>query len=486
MPSLAIQRGQQLGPQDINIFVRDRVGNFTDPYSLTYALFEMPSNILVGPPDRTPVKSGVGQYYVGIQVPTDLREGAYVVRWFLREVENSPTTVIEEQIELVGLEYLTSPQAFPEPLASLIWYLRIRIRDNFPDRNYHFAPPALEKEIQSFSKVFGFIWEDYELATYLDMAVSDINLYPPVTGFRIEQGMFPRDYVGLIVTGAGSKACAALALNWIVDDFSVAGETRVTVSFPFLPLRPDEGDFAVEIEIEDLFKIIQEHSDALDSVSCRDSCVSDAVKVNIWNSFWDDDLKVRSVNPLTGDVELSYVKDVMRHEIPDRKNVKIILSNGASVTCTVDHSLIAKREFYESVAAGDLKVGDFVSFFDGEKICEIQITKVEDAESQEHMYDLSVPGNENFILSNGIVAHNSYSIGGKSLSVDKASKYEAMKSNLLGEFQSTIAAVKPKGPGSMITLGLRQHQFGISARASLGPYSSKFTLSAKSYLGAGK
>jgi hypothetical protein len=104
---------------------------------------------------------------------------------------------------------------------ALIHSLRIFLRDNNPDRNYRFRPPASEKFIQGQTQVFGFIWEDEELYEYLLFAVDDFNSRPPVTGinlFNITSG--ERRWRTTILIRAAAFACFAIAMNWISDEMS--------------------------------------------------------------------------------------------------------------------------------------------------------------------------------------------------------------------------------------------------------------------------
>ena len=96
------------------------------------------------------------------------------------------------------------------------------------------------------------------------------------------------------------------------------------------------------------------------------------------------------------------------------------------------------------------------------------------------MYDLCVPGPENFVLSNGIVAHNSYSIGGVSLDIDKSSKYESLKQGAEDQFDKQLEKAKET---VKIIKGLQQPKFGTGIRSSFGPYTSKGVLSPRKFMG---
>ena len=59
----------------------------------------------------------------------------------------------------------------------------------------------------------------------------------------------------------------------------------------------------------------------------------------IRDAFREGTLRVRAVNPDTGEVGLHPVSDVMRHHTGDRASVTCTTADGRSVTTTCDHSL---------------------------------------------------------------------------------------------------------------------------------------------------
>jgi hypothetical protein len=98
----------------------------------------------------------------------------------------------------------------------------------------------------------------------------------------------------------------------------------------------------------------------------------------------------------------------------------------------------------------------------------------------EFMYDLTVPGDENFVLANGIVAHNSYSIGGISLDIDKASGYESLKGNAEGQLDKATEAKKMT---TLYVSGLRQPKYGVGVRSAFGPNVGRGVLGPRSFVG---
>ena len=116
---------------------------------------------------------------------------------------------------------------------------------------------------------------------------------------------------------------------------------------------------------------------------------------------------------------------------------------------------------------------------DGGSVATAGVASVTEIPSEEHTYDLSVPGPENFVLTNGILAHNSYSIGGVSLDIEKASKYQSMKDSADTQFDK---ATEAKVRTVKFIRGLQQPRFGIGVRSSFGPYTSKGVMSPRNFV----
>lgn len=217
--SVAYQPGQTLTKEDLKIVIRDNSGNLVDPYYIRYSMFDYTTGVevLIGAPDQIPATTGVGQYFVSTTMPLDSNIGDWVVRWNFRETIGAPLVQVVQEFNIVAKDVktdITSEDA--EQL--LIRRLRIILRDNNPDRNYRFRPPASEKFIQAQAQVFGYVWEDYELYEYLLMAVDYFNTAPPVTGISLLNT--PERWRAVVLLKAASLACGAVALNWIVDEYS--------------------------------------------------------------------------------------------------------------------------------------------------------------------------------------------------------------------------------------------------------------------------
>jgi hypothetical protein len=226
--SVVFHPGQSLGQDDLKITIRNSGGQYVDPFYIRYSLFDNTTGIevLIGPQDRIPATTGVGQYYVNATIPLDANIGDWVVRWNFRESVSSPLVEVCQEFGIVSAATVTCTT---DSTAGnlLIDRLRILLRDNNPDRNYRFRPPAREQFLQAQAQVFGYIWEEEELYEYILMSVDLFNSAPPVTG--IDLNNIPDRWRTVVLMRAAGMACGALAMNWIADEFSVTGDQLVTV-----------------------------------------------------------------------------------------------------------------------------------------------------------------------------------------------------------------------------------------------------------------
>lgn len=106
---------------------------------------------------------------------------------------------------------------------------------NSPDRNYKFRPPQGEGTVGCYNRVFGYIWEDAELAEYLEMSLWKWNMHPPATEELCNINTLCQrkpSWKAALLWGALVNAAQALAYNWVADEFSVAGDTLVAVYLP--------------------------------------------------------------------------------------------------------------------------------------------------------------------------------------------------------------------------------------------------------------
>lgn len=226
-------RGQQLGRNDLNIFLVNAANSPVNAAVISYALYDFTTGAeaLVGMPTRIPANPSVGEYYASVIIPLDANLGSYRIRWTFQEmIGGSVQQVVQEfsVMDKAGLSSASASMITGSALNAstveldLMARLRILLRDNNPDRNYHFRPPAHEETVQQFSRVFGYIWEDVELQEYILRALDMISAAPPRTPFMSVDQMvaFRPEWRTLLLTGSMVFALQALRLNWIADEFN--------------------------------------------------------------------------------------------------------------------------------------------------------------------------------------------------------------------------------------------------------------------------
>jgi hypothetical protein len=138
--SVVFHPGQSLGQDDLKISIRNSLGQYVDPFYIRYSLFDNTTGIevLIGPQDRIPATTGVGQYYVNATIPLDANIGDWVVRWNFRESVSSPLVEVCQEFGIVSAATVTcTTDSTTGDL--LIRRLRTLLRDNNPDRNYSVA-----------------------------------------------------------------------------------------------------------------------------------------------------------------------------------------------------------------------------------------------------------------------------------------------------------------------------------------------------------
>ena len=191
-------------------------------------------------------------------------------------------------------------------------------------------------------------------------------------------------------------------------------------------------------------------------------------------------LRVRAVTP-EGYVVHACLSDVLQHHTEQKPAFCVSLAGGLSVTTTGDHSLFTQELGRQvPVRTDSLVPGSFVSVVLRGEMRQVQVLELLPVAALPLSYDLSVPELENFVLSNGVVAHNSYSIGGVSLDLDKSSKYEAAAQSAHDQFDKQLEKSKQT---VNVTRGLQQPRYGTGIRSSFGPYAGRGVLSPRKFVG---
>jgi hypothetical protein len=248
-------RGQQLGRNDLNVFLTNASGHPINAAEISFALYDNTTGleVLVGPQRRIPVNASVGEYFANIIVPLDANIGEYRARWTIREMLGGPIQTALQEFNVQDRE-VSMPSCHTAIQLELARRMRILLRDNNPDKNYKFRPPAHEGTVDQFSRVFGYIWEDEELIECLDEALDMIIAAPPRTYFQdIDQMvMYKSEWKTLLITGAMQWALQMLQINWVADefDYSIGGVSlNIEKSSKYESLKSSLGEqFTTQLE----------------------------------------------------------------------------------------------------------------------------------------------------------------------------------------------------------------------------------------------
>jgi len=201
----------------------------------------------------------------------------------------------------------------------------------------------------------------------------------------------------------------------------------------------------------------------------------------IKKSFFSGNLKVRAM--VNKEIEPKWIpmSDIVRHNTPHKKMVKVNTDMG-SVCVTEDHSLFSWIT-KEPVRASELKSGNLIIGLPGREFEPVKILGIELLPPEKYTYDVSVPGAENAVLDSGILVHNTYSISGVSLDIDKSSKYQALKDEFIAEYDKLVEQNKLS---IKIIVGLRQFRYGVGITSALGPLNRPGVQSRRNLISGGQ
>lgn len=221
--------GETIGQGDLDIFLTDSSGFAANAYEITYAIYyvdPLAGEVLIGPLERVPVNPQLGEYYASLQVPPSAVPGEYRIRWSFRQFNGGPVTVIVQVWTVVSPGTIAT--VYSPNVLSMVNSLRVLLRDQNPDKFYHFRPPEAEGNIGAYNRVFGQIWEDAELYEYLQRGLDWWNTQPPNTGGlnTIDRLVTEKpEWRTAVLWDAITHACFAMSLNWVADefDYSIGG-----------------------------------------------------------------------------------------------------------------------------------------------------------------------------------------------------------------------------------------------------------------------
>ena len=229
---VAFSKGEVLGRGDLDIFLTNNAGNPSNASEIFYGIYYVDpvtsQEILIGSANRTPVNPQVGEYYASMMIPQSAVVGAYRVRWSFKELLSSPLQQVVQEFAVIGDASANANNLYNASERSMIDKLRMLLRDQNPDKFYHFRPPEHEGDVGSYNRVMGYVWEDEELFEYLERGLDWWNMYPPETeGLRNMTILIQRKpaWRTAVLWCAIIHATFALQANWTVDefDYSIGG-----------------------------------------------------------------------------------------------------------------------------------------------------------------------------------------------------------------------------------------------------------------------
>jgi hypothetical protein len=253
---LTLTSGKTLGAGDLSLLVRDQNNALIDPASISYSIFQTNSQAplrvqgsydqtsptalndqfslegatLVGQPKMLPTRASQGAYYIPLTIPTGW-QGIYRVVWYLTQYAGGEESRVFEDFVVQPIDPLTTsfeaPSALiaPKPVvkskyAVPIMYVRERLSDTNPDRNYHFRPPTPGKVVAGFNTRVGFIWPDATIIRMLDIAIAKLNTWNPKNYMNWTLDSVPRDWGMCAGTEAAAMCLTGEAARWAADEFS--------------------------------------------------------------------------------------------------------------------------------------------------------------------------------------------------------------------------------------------------------------------------
>jgi hypothetical protein len=127
---VGLLRGQQLGREDLNLFLTNASGHPVNAAEISYAIYDFTTGleVLVGSNQRIPLNPTVGEYYASIIIPLDANLGEYRIRWAIRELIGGPLQTVVQEFSVQDRD-MVMPTCFTPTQTDLIRRLRMVLRD---------------------------------------------------------------------------------------------------------------------------------------------------------------------------------------------------------------------------------------------------------------------------------------------------------------------------------------------------------------------
>lgn len=228
MAEKVLLQGESSSPNDLVIkFTKVENGQkvFVSPYSVHYTLVDSTTgqDLIIGRPFKIPQKVSEGVFFAPWTVPLDEPSGAHRVKWTFKETADGAVQSVFTEFTVKAIQRCEVPE-FGDCMNELIREMRLLLRDDNPDRDYHFQPPTAEKEIAGFTQIRGHRWPDDHLAEFILLGLDEVNGgAQPATVFELDElcGNDPtiKRWKPLVFMFARSHAFESLASLWINEEF---------------------------------------------------------------------------------------------------------------------------------------------------------------------------------------------------------------------------------------------------------------------------
>lgn len=246
-------------------------------------------------------------------------------------------------------------------------------------------------------------WEDGKLLQYLQMALDFINVASPPT-----PGYFTLDNIpcaSLVLLGAEMFALTSIGCLEIASFFDIN-----------VPMRANlyKGDKYKDLAafVQGMFiSQIKEWKHQYTWINLEPivitMCCEFATPVLLESGKYKEIQNIKvGEKVITRDGEVGTVLNTMTKRI--KKAVTLYSANGKLLTCSTKHRILipeGNRTVWKR--AGELKKGEEVCVRNSTGIRTIKLEKINNFNTDETYYDLSVSGDPSYITKEGLIVHNS-------------------------------------------------------------------------------
>jgi len=209
-----------LRPQDSTVYFYTD-GHLQDPVRVNFTVYYIDgtAEVMMGVPEIEASKISTGVYYARFMVPEDAPYGNYRINFaYVQKAVDGDE--IESAVSLFFEVDANVPATYSTVQSEYIRNLRNILRDNNPDAYYRFAPPVRTNIISGFTEEKGYLWQDDELLTFIDLALCTYNTTWAAGKHIYNLNSLPSQYKTYIIYLSASSSCFAESIRWISEEFS--------------------------------------------------------------------------------------------------------------------------------------------------------------------------------------------------------------------------------------------------------------------------